>query len=434
MAIQITIGGVDYTQYVDLKSIRVESNIAVGSDTCDLDILIPTKSIGRPKGGQEIKIINGSNIEFGGVVLQPKEIALASDQMLYQTKCRDYVFWLDKHVVPKIYTQSPAGIIVKDIVANYTNGFSTNNVQGVDQSFLIQQMAFDHVPPSKAIKKLADAVGYQWWVDYTKDIHFKSTMSVVSPLPNNSLNADTDIVNYSNLQIEEDVSQVRNQVYLMGYKVPATYSITQNFQCDGQNNTFYTAYEPKHKLKTITVKLGGVTQKNALDIVGGTPNSQLQDGTVYISYKEGRLRFNVAPAAGQVLSITYNPMFEIISMYNDPNAITSMSARDGQDGVYEFSIRDQQLTSIDTTLAATRGLLELTKYANPHITGQFDSFTQGWMSGQWFSFTSNNRMGGDLQNQVLYVTKVDKTVVNHPVNGTPTFQYTVYFSDTPFAY
>ena len=95
-------------------------------------------------------------------------------------------------------------------------------------------------------------------------------------------------------------------------------------------------------------------------------------------------------------------MFEMVSMFNDPNAMAVMKSRDGQDGVYEYGTRDQQLSSIDTTLVNIRSQLDLMKYAYPHYTGSFTSFTQGWVPGQYFYCTSNNRMDGEFQNQIFY--------------------------------
>jgi hypothetical protein len=434
MSIQILIGGQDYTKYVDLSSIKIQSNIAVNNDTLSFDLLIPKQAVPYPKGGQEVKVLNGSDIEFGGVIMTPKEQAIATDQMLYTIDCKDYTFWLDKKVVVNTYSGYTAGNIVIDIIKTFTTGFTYNNVQGTSNAFYISQIKFDHVEPSKAIKKLADDVGFQFWIDYNKDVHFSPLMTVQSPLPNNTLLPDTDTQNYSNLEFAEDISQVRNQIYLTGYKIPAAYSITQNFQTDGQTGTFYTAYEPKHNLNDIAVTLNGAAQKVKLDLIDGTPSSTTQDSTCYVNFSNKTFRFNAAPAAGQLLSITYKPMYDMISMYNDPNAMSVMKQRDLQDGVYEYAVRDQQLTSIDQTLADIRGKLELYKYAYPHYTGQFNSFLQGWQPGQYFYLTSNLRMDGQFQNQAFYVVKIEKTIVSQPLNSAPTFKYTVHFSDTPYVY
>lgn len=435
MAIQILIDGQDYTNYVDAETVKITSNIAVNQDTASMDIIIKNHALPRPKGGQEVIIQNGSVREFAGVILDPQEEAIAADTMIYHTTFRDYTYYFDKKVVTNTYNNYTIGNIAKDIVNKYTTGFTSNNVTATDSSFLVTQKKFDHVYPSKCMQWLADNTGLQWWVDYYKDVHLGIGIGAnASPLPNNTLLPDTDLANYSDLKFDEDVSQLRNQIYLMGYKIPATYTITERFVCDGQNNSFNTTYEPKHLLNGITVTLGGTVQKKALDIAGGLPNSQLSDGTCYIYYKNQSFRFNVAPAQGTVLSITYYPMFEMVNMYNNPNAMTVMQGRDNLDGVYEYAVKDTQLTSIDQVLANTRGQLELMKYAFPHITGQFNSFLQGWQAGQFFYLTSNVRMDGQFQNQLFYVIKVDKVIKNHPLNGTPTIYYTVYFSDTPYSF
>lgn len=432
MALQILIGGNDITKYVDLSTIKITSNIATSKDTGEFTVIIPNNVIQRPLGGQEVVILNGSIREFAGVVINPKETALAAGIMQYDTNCKDYTYWFDKRVVTDTYDNMDISAIVKAIVSNYTTGFTTNNVQITNAP--LTEIKFDHVAPSQAIQKLADSIGWQWWIDYNKDLHFGPVMSEPSPLPNNTLLPDTDTQNYSDLEIDEDVSQVRNQVYLTGYKIPAAYTITQSFVCDGQTDTFYTTYEPKHNLKSIKVILNGAVQKLALDIAGGLPNSQLADGTCYIYYTNQSFRFNVAPVAGTVLSITYYPMFPMVNMYNDPNAMTLMQQRDLQDGLYEFNVKDTQLTSLDMGLANIRGQLELFKYAYPLWSGQFNSFLQGWQTGQFFYMTSNTRMGGFFQNYPFNVIKLDKIVVSHPINGTPTLQYTVYFSSTPYSF
>lgn len=434
MAVKITIGGLDYTQYVDLKTVKVDSNIAVNSDTAEFNVIIPQQVLPRPKGGQEVIIWNGSNKEFAGVVLLTHEEALAPDRMNYDVKCRDYVYWLDKRLVVNSYTNMSAGNIVIAIIQNFTTGFTANHVLGTDSSFNIPFIKFDHVPVSEALKKLADAVGYDWWIDYNKDIHFGPINTSTSPLPGNQLLPDIDTANYSDLYIEEDVSQVRNQIYFLGHKVAAQYQITEKFVGDGQRTQFHLNYEPSHTLTQTIVKQGSTNYPTKYDVSDGNATSTTNDGKAYIHFTNQTVRFNVAPANGTVVSVTYRPRYEMVNMYNDPNGMNIMKQRDGMDGVYEYMIRDQQLSGDDTSLVDTRGRIELTKYAYPHITGEFYSFLQGWQTGQYFMFTSNNRMDGQLQNVLFYVTKIEKMIVSHPANGKPTFYYKIDFSDSPYIF
>lgn len=433
MAISITIGGVDYTQYVEMQSVKIDSNIAVNSDTLGMTINIPNQILPRPKGGQEIIVYNGSVREFGGVLVLPKESALTPTTMSYEVQARDYLYYLDKRLVTNSYTNTTAGNIVINIIQNYTTGFTTNHVLGTDNSFLIPFIKFDHLSPSACLQKLADAVGLNWWVDYNKDVHFASSTTIASPLPNNTLLVDTDLQNYGDLVLEEDVSQVRNQVYIMGHKVAAAYTVTEKQPTDGNQTSFNLNYEPMNGISSMVVSVGATNYTPKLDLTNGTAKNTTNDGNAYVHIKNQTVRFNAAPAAG-VLSVTYRPKYEMVNLYNDPNAMTVMKQRDTIDGVYEYMINDRQLSGDDTSLADARGRIELTKYANPHYSGEFYSYTKGWGTGQYFYLTSNYRMDGFFQKFLFYVVKLTKTIVNHPSNGTPTIRYDLTISDSPYVY
>lgn len=434
LAINITAGGEDYTEYVDLSSIQIDSNLAVNSDTAQMNIRISNQNVPYPKGGQEIIIMNGDNIEFAGVILKPAEDMLSPDTMIYATQCRDYLYWFNKYLVVESYTNMTAGDIVKAIVSTYAPEFTVNNVMGTDGSFTISTIKFDHIYPSDAIQQLADAVGFTWWVDYKKDVHFVELNSFVSPLPDNILDADNDTQNYGDLHLEEDVSQVRNQIYLTGYKVAAMYTITDKFVADGQQTSFTLNYEPQHVFSGIAVKQNSTVYPTKLDLTDGNATSTVNDGYAYIDTSNKTVRFNVAPAQGVVVSITYRPRYDTINMYNDPNSMDIMRERDGLDGVYESTLRDQQLSGDDTSLANTRGNIELAKYAYPHYSGTFYSFLQGWRPGQYFLLTSNRRMDGIFQRMPFYITKTTKTVMNHPKDKMPTFRYDISIADSMYVY
>lgn len=431
MPLQILIGGVDYTQYVEPDSnFKIEQNIAVNSDNATLYITIPQQALPRPKGGQEIKIINGGTIEFGGVILNPHEVMIAPDRMQYQTTCRDYVYWFNKYLVTNTYQGWTYEQIIRDVVSRCP-GFTANNAQNTGT--VIPTIKFDHKYPSDVMKQLADQIAWQWWIDYSKDVHFGATGLFPSPLPNNTFLPDTDTQNYDSLEFDEDVSQLRNQIYLTGFKVPAAYTYTDSVVADGQTTSFPLTYEPKHQLNSITAMVGGVKQKNVMDISGGTPDNQMADGNAYINYSNQTVRYNVAPAQGTVVSTTYYPMFENLKMYNDPNAFNVMKQRDLMDGVYEYAERDQQLTNNDSSIADLKGQYELLQYAYPHVSGTFNSYLQGWRAGQFFYMTSNKRMDGQFQNQKFYVIKVDKAIATAPAGQAPVLYSQITFSDTPYS-
>ena len=129
-----------------------------------------------PVSGQGVRILRSdtSEVLFGGVVvgLPQRKLAKARRKYIYTVKCLDYQRLFDRRLVNNSYTRQTCKEIIEHIVANFTDplvGFTTNNVA---DSPLIQKAAFSYKPCSQVLTELADIVGYDWYIDSLKDIHF----------------------------------------------------------------------------------------------------------------------------------------------------------------------------------------------------------------------------------------------------------------------
>src|SRR5512142_899078 len=62
--------------------------------------------------------------------------------------------------------------IVLDIVANFAagKGFTTNHVQVAN--FVVPSIKFNYQPPTKCLESLAQLIGWDWYIDPNKDVHF----------------------------------------------------------------------------------------------------------------------------------------------------------------------------------------------------------------------------------------------------------------------
>lgn len=447
---EITIGGVDYTEYVDVESIDIQSNLAIMLDTCEFSVAIPDQAITRPKGGQEVIVTSNLGREFGGNIVNAKELQNNSvaNQLDYQVKTRDYSYLLDRRAAFKEYAASTYTYdqIVKDLVDTYggQDGFTTNNVQS---SFQAPFTRFDYQPVAQSINLLAQQIAFGFYIDYFRDVHFFDIESYASPLPLNQLLVDTATVIpdgtynelgvYGDLEISEDVTQLRNRIFMYGHKVTATYFYTQTFTGDGNTMVFGLAYEPSHTLnENVSLRVGGNSLVVQADLSAGTPANTVQDNTGYINFQGQTLRFNVAPANGVSIVISYKPMLPLVVMVNDPVKQAVMASRIGglDDGEFEYSLSDPTLSADDTGPSVARGKEQIAKYGLPHITGQFTSFLHGWRAGQSFRLRSLNRFDGELDGQTFYVTKVEKRVVSHPSGTQPLFLSTVSFSDSIYVF
>lgn len=424
---KITIAGVDYTQYIDIEAIEVNNSVVMTSDTMTFTVILRGE-LPRPRDGNEVIWLNDKgDREFGGVVTTVEEKDIGID-LEYAVTAQSYERWLDRHLAVNYYNSMYADTMVKQIVSSFCPGFTTNNVQ---PGFLIPPMYINYIKPSEAIKKIADLLEFGWYVDYYKDIHFYPVESFVSPLPNNTLNADTDTQNYGDLELKEDGSQKKTRIYMKGFKARQSTPVTLKFTTDGQTTQWNLGYKPSRVTGDLTVTVGGVSKTVKRDMADGSPGQNLTDQTVaYINYSQNLLRLNYAPASGVIISVTMYYLSDSIFMREDPAAQQAAAATDGNgDGRYEYASTEPSSSQATIDAVNARGNMLLYKYAYPQLTGTFNSFLQGWRAGQFFLLTSSRRMGG--LNEQMYVQSVKKTIVKADSGGLM-LQYQVTISSTPY--
>jgi len=91
---------------------------------------------------------------------------------------RDYSARLvDRTVEPEVYNNLPAGSIVNDIIVKYTDDITTTNTSS---GLNIDRIVFNHIPVFDTIKQLADFSNYMFYIDNTKDLHFKEKATTSS--------------------------------------------------------------------------------------------------------------------------------------------------------------------------------------------------------------------------------------------------------------
>jgi hypothetical protein len=426
MALSITIGGVDRTANVRFESVNILQTVAANADQADLVISVAVAEGWRPKAANEVIILNGTTKEFAGICIDvEEEQATTLTRLRYKLACRDYVHLFDRRLVVQNYAAQAASLIAIDVVTTYTDGFSST---GIDVSPVVDAQQYDYVAPSDVMRDFADTLGWGWWIDYDKVVHLTSLSSMVAPVTN--LLVDSDVTNYGDLVLHETVAQEKNRVYIKGFRIKSSGTYNRSFTGDGSTKFFLLGYEPS-AITDVTATRAGTPQVVGTDIIDSSPDSpQGGANNVYVCFDNMGLRYDVAPANGDAISVTFNYMFDGFSMVEDVVAQAVMAAREGGDGVHEYIVNDPSLTSATggTALADAKGNRILTRVAEPRLTGTFNSFTQGWRAGQSFTLTSTARFGGLAQ--TVYVQQVRKRLVNHPSGGTPTLRYEITFADS----
>jgi len=112
--------------------------------------------------------------------------------------------------------------------------FTTNNVS---DGPTISEIAFDYVQISEALTKIAEICGYEWYVDYDKDIHFFAKNTYPAPFQLDDNQAD-----YKDLIINTDISQLRNRIFIKSSGLKDTFG--EIFIYDGVADQWTCKFAP----------------------------------------------------------------------------------------------------------------------------------------------------------------------------------------------
>lgn len=361
----ITIDGVDRSLVIDWKSLRREQVLSKESDK--LLFLI------RKHGGQTYKPTVGDEViftiedvkEFGGYIVEMEE---ETEGMLEYIRCicKDYTHQLDRQLVSKTYESMTVDAIVADLIGTFATGITDN---GVNCPVTINSVTFNYLPISRCLTRLTELVdGFEWYIDYDKDLHFFETDSVDSAF---DLTDTSGNYAYNSLSIRQDTHQLRNEIIIRGGLLTSTTLRTEYASGDGTKDVFPLATKFAN-LPTVIVS--GVTK------TVGVENLDTAGFDCYWNYNEKSLKFTTPPASGTSnIEVTEYPQYPLILQKRNEASITTY-------GLFQHVIVDKNIRDLAT--AGLRADVELLTYSNPEKTASFLTYTSGLMTGQTINIQS----------------------------------------------
>lgn len=368
--ISIFINGTDHTNKVLLDSLTITDQLNQSVDTASFTVQ-RIASIGKtykPELGQEVIIEDGGTRIFGGQIIDWTENVESTMEITYNVKCKDYTHLLDGKLVVEKYENMSINAIISNIVATYAPaGFTTTNV---NCPIIAKTVVFNRVSFSSAMEKLSRLTGYQWRVDYYKNIYFFERNSISAPF---ALEDDTDTYIFNSLTLSNDLSQLRNRVYIRGGEAKGS-PRTENWSWDGTKKNFPLS----NKYATIpTVSVNGTPVTVGLDYISDEASFQC-----FWSYQEKYIRFSntfTATVGTNNIVINGTPLFPIQVQVDDPVSISKY-------GIFEYSKKDLTIKSKEEALRIAQS--ELTAYSAGLDEGSFDTYVPGLKSGQLIKIKS----------------------------------------------
>lgn len=235
---------------------------------------------------------------------------------------RDYSARLmDRNILPTVYTNLLTGSIVKDIINQYTDDISTNNVD--DSTVTVERIAFNHKPVFDGIKRMADIAQYFFFVDLGSDLNFKERESVDS-------NLTFDSGNVYLADVKERRDTIFNEVWVYGDRYrDATH---EEFTADG--GSIFTLDARPHDtevhvgspVSVSTVQKGEIFKLNQEPISG--TNYLIDFFDQRIIFISGTNNGDSVPVSGtDLVTVFYSRDLPIVKMGRDSTSINQFGLR-----------------------------------------------------------------------------------------------------------
>lgn len=373
----LTIGGANYLPQYKTNSVEIREQL--NNQGNSMTLLLTRKSgQSAPQVGSEIILKDGSRTLFGGFVTkaEPVEYGVGEFQV-YNVEASDYTYVLVNKNAQASYEAQTLKAIVDDLVATNVDsgyGITTTNV---DTGPTIDTINFNHITLRKAFENLAKLSGYVWWVDYNKDIHF--VPQTAAPSAPESFK-DSAPGNHEKLTIAYDVSQVRNEITVLGGTQESS-SYAQTILGDANAREWVLLY-PVSAMATIELDTGaGYVSKT----FGVDPKDDETSYYFMYSPDRGAIRCSsgsATPGATHKIRVTYTYPLKVSTKVRSATSVVLMKAIEGGDGIHAYTINDP--TIVSNGQAQQRGLKELQQFENPTLTGHVTTRTGLLTAGSYF--------------------------------------------------
>jgi hypothetical protein len=406
MAIQILKGATDISGGIDWKSLRLTSVLTKEKGTLAFDILNVNGAV-IPTFGDTIYLYYNNVLLFGGTCTEKQIVIDGGILQRYKITCQDWGYKFDSKLVHKAYQNMDPKDIVLDIVANFAGaGFTTNNVQR--GNFQVSSIKFNYEQPIRAIEALAKQIGWDWYIDPNKDVHFffanpSSGTSQILPAPFN-IEDGTGNIQFKTLSVDMSIANLKNSIYVVGglmYRFNTLGNTPDVYQTHAGQVVYPIAYpyDTSNLVGgTLSVSLDGVPQSIGID-------GQTDPGTVNVLYNGGSgggaqggspfIRFTSDPGSGHTLLIYGNASIPIVCHLTNPTSIRTY-------GEQQDSIVDKQIKSVQE--AQARADAELIQFDHPVYDVKFDTLTDGLFIGQSIKLNSAN-LG--ISNYPLIIKRIE---------------------------
>lgn len=358
--ITILIESVDRTSDVEKQSIS--SNQSLSKEPSTFSFTIKGEKT-QPQMGDSILIQEDSENIFQGTIVEKHANTIGNVMTSYDYLCLDGYFQLDRRLVSKAYNDTTANAVITDIVTNFATGLTLSLPAS---SPTIKTAKFNYEQPSRCIQKIANQIGWDWYIDQDYVLHFFSPSDVMAPF---EVNDDNDTAISNSLKFDSNIMELKNVIYIRGgeYLDPIDETdAVDKYAADGDQIAFPLVY----RYSDVEATLDGTPLTVGIDNID-TPASF----DVLYNFQEKLLRFREdnKPTVGQVVRVFGNAYIPLIVQGSDTDSVEAYGER-------EYMEIDKTITSIQEGELLANALLE--KWRDGSLEGSFKTRRTGLVVGQ----------------------------------------------------
>lgn len=380
MSITVTKNGTDITSQVVFPTLSVEQNLTNEIDNASFDIQAIDYDLLKEDGGfllqengykirlfsdpafnDDIVIADGASTIFAGKIGKVQRKIDSPRNFTFTVTCLEHSFQMDRILVSRTYTNKTITYIINDIISSYAPGFT--NVNAVS-SFTITKIVFNHVSISECLRRLANIVRYDWYVDENKDVHFFPNTLNVAPF---SLDDTSGTHVFKSLVRNADGAQTVNSVKVRGGDYDGTLYTDVITVKGNVTSSFTLPYKMANLAISVDTGSGYVSKTVGIDFIDTFPSYD-----VLYSYQTQSFRFNSPLADGNKIQFSGNPKTPVVAVVQDPTGVAKY-------GQIEKFISDETILSNKT--ARKRAAAELLAYSDVAVDARFTTYSSGLRTG-----------------------------------------------------
>lgn len=342
--ITIELNSVDISDQVKFDSVQVDSVLTNEVDTAQFDIRRYGARTINPVFNDDVVIYDGADKIFAGKVNSVDNNAEAGLGAYLTIRCTDHTMEFDRLLASRTYEDTTVHDIIDDLVSSYAPSFTINNVSS---NFIIPKIVFNQVPLSQCLRRLADIMRYDWYIDPDKDIHFFERNTNTAPF---DLTDTSGNFVYKTLSRSSDGTQIVNRVKVRGGEYDGD-TYTDVITVKGSDSK---SFKLPYKFSNLTIELdtgGGYVSKTVgIDFIDDFTTKD-----VLYNFQDQSFRFETARGDGNKIRFSGNPKVPVLAIAEDSPSVIAY-------GAIEKLIRDDTIES--NNVARKRASAELLAFAD----------------------------------------------------------------------